>query len=207
VGDDAAREKGSQVLRDAVAGPTESSDRGHDSDLRRVASVPLSPDRQASIQSVFALTPNIQSTTSGSFPPHTPIASSSRKRHRYAAEPNVSSYPPGDYRPYSVPYGSHAGYRSSRQRLEQYPDTYGYGYGYSQQQQQPQQQPEPQPQQQQQQPQPSQVASYTTPQASIQAGAQITRSAEFDLFNCELLESDHEEQAEQFPPESHGDTF
>jgi hypothetical protein len=199
VGDDAAREKGSQVLRDAVAGPTESSDGGHDSD-RRVASDPLSGDRQASIQSAFAHTPSIQTTTSGSFPPHTPIASSSRKRHRYAAELSLPSYPAGDYRPYSVPYGSNSGYRSSRQRLEQYPGDYGYGY--SPPPPQPQQQPQRQPQ-----PQPPQVALFTTPQASIQGTAQITGSAEFDLFNCELLESDHEDQAEQFPPGPHEDTF
>jgi hypothetical protein len=188
VGDDAAREKGSQVLRDAVAGLTESSDRGHENEIRRAASDPPPTDRQASIQNLFAHTPSIQSTTSRSFPPHTPIASSSRKRHRYAAESNPPSYPAGDYRPYSVPYGSYPGYRSNRQRLEQYPGDYAHGYS------QPQ-------------PQPSQVASFTPPQASIQGGAQMTGSAEFDLFNCELLESDHEDQVEQFPPDSHGDTF
>jgi hypothetical protein len=45
------------------------------------------------------------------------------------------------------------------------------------------------------------------PHASIQGDTQITANSEFDLFNCELLESDHEDQAEQFPPESPGDTF
>jgi hypothetical protein len=39
------------------------------------------------------------------------------------------------------------------------------------------------------------VVSFTPPQASIQGGAQITGNAEFDLFNCELLESDHEDQS------------
>lgn len=185
MGDDAAREKGSQVLRDAVAGPTDSSVREHFNEIQRAASDPLSADRQANIQSAFAHTPSIQSTTSGSFPPPTPLASS-RKRHRYAPESNVPPYPAGDYRPYSVPYESHPGYRSNRQRLEQY---YPVDYGYSQPQ-----------------PQPSQVAS-SPPQARIQGGAQITGNAEFDLFNCELLESDHEDHAEQFPQESHGDTF
>jgi hypothetical protein len=264
VGDDAAREKGSQVLRDAVAEPAESSGEGHDIDLQRAAAVLVSADRQGSIQSAFTHTPSVQSTTSESFPfpPHTPVTSSrkrhrhaaesnlpsypaaesnlpsypatesdlpsypapvtsTRKRHRYAAESNLPSYPAvesnlpsylaaesslpsypaaesslpsytaGDYMPYSVPYGSHPGYRSNRQRLEQYPSDYGYSH-----------------------PQPSRVASSTPPQASIQGaiqgGARITANSEFDLFNCELLESDHEDQAEKFPPpppESHEDTF
>jgi hypothetical protein len=205
VGDDAAREKGSQVLRDAVAGPTESNDDGRDEGLdegcdnehRRATSDPLSADRRAVIQSAYAYTPSLHSTTSESFPPPTPVTTS-RKRHRYVVEQNLppepvgdryvveqnlAPEPVGDYRPYSVSYGRHPGY-TSRQRLEHYPGDYGYSH-----------------------PRPSPVASAAPPLPSSQGVAQVNVNSEFDLFNCELLESDHEDQADLLPTESHEDTF
>lgn len=209
VGDNAAREKASQVLRDAVAIIPEAGNvpdvassiavYQEDHEPRRSAPEPQSVERQDRIQTVYTHTPSLHSTTSESFPPPTPVTSS-RKRHRYVTaqrHPGNPNYPVDAYeshpRHYEPHYQQQPEYRSTRQRLEQYSPRYAYSHRHP-----PHMAAAPAPF----------LPPPLPPQARMMGGdARGTFNEEpFDLFNCELLESDHEDE-EPRPPGPRDDLF
>jgi hypothetical protein len=94
VGDDAAREKVAKFF--AMQLPVRVSDRGHENEIRRAASDPLSADRQASIQSAFAHTPSIHRRRHSPSHPSQVVPGNAT-----GILLNQSSILSRDYRPYS----------------------------------------------------------------------------------------------------------
>jgi len=200
VGDDIAREKASQVLRDAVAVLTEEkpSKRPYKYEQTSRASLPASvelPDRSLPTHEP---TPGLQSVASSSvasasFPPPTPIEAS-RKRRRYSTHPPLPH--PGQPTSYSYEaYQSQPAVYSPTRRHHM--DAHQYPTRVHSQSAQL-----------------SRPRHMTTRQMSNASSGSLLGALqgglnEFDLFNGELLESDHEEEAkeENLPPEPNPDPF
>jgi hypothetical protein len=195
LGDDLGREKASQVLRDAVA--THTDERGDNNSEQEHGHASPGPPymdlREDRTQNVaYVSTPGLQSTTPSSFPPPTPI-SISRKRRRYFAEQPSSSFHSYDY--ITPPTIGHPPHLSERYEHADHHMSHSH---FSQ-----QYPPRIAPQRQ----RPPRRASAAAPPDAARSGEFQANLNEFDLFNGELLESDHDEPEGPLQPESHRDTF
>jgi hypothetical protein len=200
VGDEFAREKASQVLRDAVAGLPEitgSGDIGYDEERDtqpRLVTASRSRDSASRAYAEMQPTPTLQCIAS-SLPPPTPLAVGSRKRSRYSqhSEQQPTAYPRQGYAPHTPTVYSPPQYPYSYDHPGTYTPTHYSGF--------PARPPLPSFLHERINPRvatrPARVQNRDTSTASSLLGEIQEHATEFDLFNGELLASDTEEEVKE----------